>query len=347
MKVRLIEYKCIVNDEGQPFGHAEKAIEDALMICDRLGLNAEVAASSNFKAASLKLPNSLNVNDYTYRSISKIMQNLRIATKVNKGEEVLFWFVNVDWYLFLFLSQHKFVQKKMATVYKDRFDQINGFRGKRFFVGDILYALLEKGVKQIDLYLETFFAPNRKPNAVYLPDYIYTSLYEEHHVREKIERVICPGTINTQKDVEGLVEVFKQINYPLLIVGQFADKTLYDKLLESKGDNITIDNHRLEYDEYYRLIAESTYCITPYNMNRYTSATSGVIREAIYLGSTVIAPRALLDNMGMKGIGYEKLDDLIGMFGQGKINIDTENDLSMYEEENVVNNIRSAIFALL
>lgn len=53
MKVRLIEYKCIVNDEGQPFGHAEKAIEDALMVCNQLGLEAEVAASSNLDRKSV------------------------------------------------------------------------------------------------------------------------------------------------------------------------------------------------------------------------------------------------------------------------------------------------------
>ena len=49
----------------------------------------------------------------------------------------------------------------------------------------------------------------------------------------------------------------------------------------------------------------------------------------------------------MNGIGYETLDDLIDMFKPGKIIIKPENDLTMYEEENVVNNIRSAIFALL
>lgn len=347
MKVRLIEYKCIVNDEGQPFGHAEKAIEDALMVCNQLGLEAEVAASSNFKTASLMLPNSLNVKEYTYRSIFRIIQNLKAATKVTKGEEVLFWFVNVDWYLFLFLSLHRLSQKKMATIYKDRYDQINGFKGKKFFVGDVLYSLLDKGVKQIDLYLETFFASNRNLDAVYLPDYIYTPFYEKHRVKEKIERVICPGTINTQKDVKGLVDVFKQINYPLLIVGQFADRALYDELLKSKSDNITIENRRLEYDEYYRLIAESTYCITPYNMNRYTSATSGVIREAVYLGSAVIAPKALLNNMGMNGIGYEKLADLIDLFSQGKIMSVADNDLTMYREDNVINSIRSAIISLL
>lgn len=347
MKVRLIEYKCIVNDEGQPFGHAEKAIEDALMICNRLGVKAEVAASSDFKAASFLLPNSLNVKEYTYRSVSKIMQNLKAATKVTKGEEVLFWFVNVDWYLFLFLSLHKLCQRKMATVYKDRFDQIDGFKGKKFFVGDVLYALLEKGVGQIDLFLETFHSSVRKSDAVYLPDYIYTPFYEKQRVKEKIERVICPGTINTQKDVKGLVEVFNQINYPLLIVGQFADGTLYDELLKSKSDNITIENRRLEYDEYYRLIAESTYCITPYNMNRYTSATSGVIREAVYLGSTVIAPRTLLDNMGMNGIAYETLEDLVNLFSQGEIVSVADNDLTIYREDNVINSIRSAIITLL
>jgi hypothetical protein len=140
MKVRLIEYKCIVNDEGQPFGHAEKAIEDALMICNRLGVKAEVAASSDFKAASFLLPNSLNVKEYTYRSVSKIMQNLKAATKVTKGEEVLFWFVNVDWYLFLFLSLHKLCQEKWPQFTRIWFDQLMGLKERSFLLG--MYCML-------------------------------------------------------------------------------------------------------------------------------------------------------------------------------------------------------------
>lgn len=346
MKVRLIEYKCIVNNDSQPFGHAEKAIEDALLVCNRLGLEAEVAASSSFKRASVKLPNSLNVSEYSYKSIFRIMDNLKTATKVEKGEKILFWFINVDWYLFLFLSLHRLHQKTIATIYKDRFDQIYGFKGKKVFVGDILHKLLLKGVNRIDLYLETFYSQSRSEDAVFLPDYIYTPFYEEHKNENKIGRVICPGTINTQKDVEGLVEVFNKINYPLLIIGQFADNALYHKLLKNKRNNITIENRRLDYDEYYRLIAESSFCITPYNMERYTSATSGVIREAVYLGSTVIAPRRLLDNMGMNGIGYEKLDDLIDLFNQRKINTDFENDLTMYQEDIVIGRLQSAILAL-
>ncbi len=92
---------------------------------------------------------------------------------------------------------------------------------------------------------------------------LYSLGYMDQRKEEKVERVICPGTINTQKDVAGLVEAFKQINYPLLIIGQFVSMTLYDELLKSKSDNTTIENRRLDYNEYCQLIAESAYCITP------------------------------------------------------------------------------------
>lgn len=346
MKIRIIEYKCIVDNNNMPFGHAEKAIEETLNICKNLGFKTEVAASQDFNKASITLPNSIKVNDYTYRSIFKIIENLYLATKTSKNEDILFWFVNVDWYLYLFLSIHSFKQKKIATIYKERFDQINGFRGKKFIIGDLLYHFLKKGIKRIDLFFETFYSTNKKSNSIYLPDYMYTDFYIKYRNKKKINRVICPGTINVQKDIKGLISVFKHINYQLLIVGQFVDNSLYEELLKEKSSNIRIENRRLEYEEYYSLIAESTYCIAPYDIRKYNSATSGVIRESVYLDTIVIAPQRLLDNIGLNGIGYKTLEELIELFNTNKINAKIENDLTLYKEENVVENIRSAIMKL-
>lgn len=343
MKVRLIEYKCIVNDSGRPFGHAEKALADAIQICNNLGFKVEVAASDAFKESSVILPNSLNVSEYDYKNIARIMKNLNIATSVNKDEATVFWFTNVDWYLFLFLALKSIRNKKIVTIYKERFDLINGFKNKKGFVGAILYKLLVKGVEKVDLYLETFYSSNRKKDAVYLPDYIYTDFYNKFRTKNKIKRVVCPGTINTQKDIRGLVSVFKEINYSLLIVGEFVYSELYDEIKNSLSPNITVENRRLEYEEYYKIIAESMYCITPYDMTRYNTATSGVIREAIYLDTNVIAPKKMLNNMGLNGIGYENLEDLISIFSKDTIDNCAENNLDQYKEEYIIQTVGSAL----
>ena len=344
MRIRLIEYKCITNDMGQPFGHAEKAIEDAKRICINLGYEVEVAAASSYKSASIILPNSLKAREYTYGNINRILHNLRMATRGDK--ETIFWFVNIDWYLFLFLDLHDVKNKVIATVYKDRYDLIKGFQGKKGIVGKVLYGMLDKGMKKVGVFIETFHSASRSADAVYVPDYVYTDLYKSYWSNEKIARVVCPGTINLQKDIVGLVKVFNTIGYPLLVIGEFADSDCYEQVMTIKKENITVDNRRLEYDEYYKVIAESAYCITPYDMEKYTSATSGVIRESVYLNTIVIAPTRLLDNTGLNGIGYESLADLEEFFTSDKLEKKVKNDLEPYREESVMKHIEEAFARL-
>lgn len=344
MRIRLVEYKCIVNDQGQPYGHALRALKDALKICEVLGYEVEVAASKPFLSditqKRVELPNSISVNKYTYKSLFSIINNLRSA--VNTDKDTVIWFTNVDWYLFLFLGIYHIKQNAFATIYKKRNDIIGGFKGKKGIVGDILTHILQKGIKRIDLYFETFFSTERFSNAAYVPDYMYTSFYEEKRSDKQNERVICPGTINTQKDILGLVEAFAKIDYPLLIVGEFADKNLYLQVNQKKTDNIEVDDRRLSYDEYCQLIATSKYCITPYDMTCYSSATSGVLREAVYLGSTPIAPKSLLNNTGFSGIGYESLRNLADVFNPLNTSL-FANNLEPYKEENVIQNVGTVI----
>ena len=352
MKILIIEYKCIVNEKMQPYGHAERPIDDAIRICKDLGCECSIAASEIFfrnypDLHSFRLPNSIKVNEYDYRNIKTILKNIKVALKSAKDRETILWFTNVDWYLYLFLATHRIHNKIIATIYKDRYDQIKGFKSKKGYLGIILYYILLKGVKRVNLYFETFSSTRRFKNAVYLPDYIFTSFYKAHQTDKKIKRVVCPGTINTQKDIKGLIHVFRRIDYPLLIVGGFADPLLYNELKDIITPNITIQNRRIEYEEYCKIIAESEYCITPYNMRRYASATSGVIREAVYLGTTVIAPRKLLTNTGFNGIAYDDIDELINSSIWDNKENTIFNDLEPYKEENVLHRIKDAFSRLL
>lgn len=346
MRLRLIEYKNIVNDKGQAYGHAEKALNDTVNICKKLGINYEVATAldcvNNQKSGWIALPYSFKVSEYDYRNFSKIIKNLRVACNQNCDDETLLWFINVDWYLFLFLAFWRGRNKVLCTIYKDRYDQINSLKGKKGKIGDLLYRLGKTGINKVSLFFETFESDKRDSDSVYIPDYVYTAFYDSIRTEYKKDQVICPGTINVQKDVEGLVDVFSRIDYPLLIAGEFVNNELFNKLDEIKTKNVSIQNRRLEYDEYYTLIAQSKYCITPYDMKRYGSATSGVIREAIYLGTTVIAPEQMLHNMGLQGIGYNKLQDLTSIFQPNRTE-EYINDLDAFKEENVVNTIRDAL----
>ena len=68
-------------------------------------------------------------------------------------------------------------------------------------------------------------------------------------------------------------------------------------------------------------------------MEKYGSATSGVLREAVYLGAKVIAPKALLNNMGINGIGYTNIEDVPALLNDDAVYY---NDFEKYKEKNIV-----------
>ena len=146
---------------------------------------------------------------------------------------------------------------------------------------------------------------------LYLPDYLYDEeYYEKYNILPKEQKVVCLGTMNRYKQLEELVEVFKGIDIPLEICGRFDDKERVEHLLKKKSNNVVIHDCVLSTEEYYRKLGRAKYSILPYDMEQYISRTSGVLLESIYVGSTPIAPRLLLEQNGIAGYGYERMEDL-------------------------------------
>lgn len=353
MKIRIIEYKCIVNEDNKPFGHGDKVMHETIQICKHLGYDVEVASSSAYLSKvednSLQLPNNIPVTQYCYHNIHRIFQNIRRAVQENLAKDTLLWFTNVDWYLFLYLGLFHIKNKIIVTTYTDRKQIINQFRGKKLFVGEIIARVIARGIKKTGVFFETFYTNMRMEDAVYLPDYIYKEEYDSYRVNVKENRVLCIGTMNEQKDIEGLITAFQGLEQPLLIIGEFANKVLLNRLQNKLTDNIKIIDKFLEYKEYCDLIAHSKYVITPYNMKIYGSSTSGVLREALYMGTQVIAPHKMLANMGIRGLGYNELSEVRAIFESEQSIPTYENDLEEYRADKVLENIRKVLnqFVLL
>ena len=58
--------------------------------------------------------------------------------------------------------------------------------------------------------------------------------------------------MNRYKQLEKLIEVFREINLPLEIYGRFDDKQRYEALLKNKSENTVIFDCILSNDEYYQ-----------------------------------------------------------------------------------------------
>ena len=127
---------------------------------------------------------------------------------------------------------------------------------------------------------------------------------------EKKEQAVCLGTMNEKKLLRESVEAFTKSGYPLYIAGQFTSAETFQYLNSIKGNNIIIENRFIENEEYYKLMAESKYCLVPYDVEFYKNRTSGVIQESLFCRTIPISHKEILDFANVDGIGYERLDDL-------------------------------------
>ncbi len=348
MKICLVEYKCITDEAGNAFGHGKKVLFEAEQMCRKIGFETSIATcvaylDEKYDGEYILLPNAISAAEYTYYSIKRVIRNIKSALKENEADYI--WFTNIDWYLFLYLGCHSVSQKVIITAYGDIYDSVKYF-SCRGLLGKAVSCLEKKGIRQVSMIIETFYRDRRSDNAMFMPDYLYTVFYKKYRSVEKKHRVICIGTINKQKDILGAVEIFNQMNVPLYIVGGFVDKKLYNDLNAKKKETIQIKDAYLSDEEYYRELGSSEYVIVPYDMSVYGSATSGVVREAIYMGVKVIAPQKLLDNMGINLKGYATIQETKGLIESDALSIYPEEKLEQYSEEHLLHELKKELLKL-
>lgn len=237
----------------------------------------------------------------------KLIRNLQECFCKTK-DQILF-FYQVDFFFFFYLAL--FYRKHSKKVYCLIFHQE--------FTGGALEKLLcwfyRKALKKIDGVLYTQKGhPVDHPNISWMPDYLYIpKRYLNFQRMKKQEKVVCLGTMNRYKQLEELVEVFSKIDYPLEIIGRFDSAERFERLKRSASGNIKIENRLLGEEEYYTIMGSAKFSILPYDMAQYQNRTSGVLLESLYVGSIPVAPRLLLKQNELPGIGYETVSELQDM----------------------------------
>ena len=92
------------------------------------------------------------------------------------------------------------------------------------------------------------------------------------------------------------------------------------------------------------MIAESKYTLLPYKLERYENATSGILLESIFLKSIPIAPKWLLENNNISGIGYDNLDDLPKSINElNNVTREYTFDIEDYRKDNIEKKLIRAI----
>lgn len=318
-KILLAEQWGSCDAQGQSIGHTSKVLSE---YADMLKDSLEISVMAH--------PNLLETVDtgcfcgikYLTRSICEEEKKnfiIRIKDKINlwrnihqiwkkKGYDVI-WFFRGDFFLLLYALFHPKISgtKYYCLLYHNQY-------GKGI-VSKIVDCIYRYGIKHFDgiIYTqEKMQVPHN--NTFYMPDYLYCAdKYSDFIPKNKMNKVVCVGTMNRDKDLEGLVKAFNENGYSLEIIGRFLERDFFEYLKSIANENIQIQNVILTMDEYNRKLGEARYSIIPYKMSAYSGRTSGVLQESMFLQAIPIAPKQLLEDNNVPGMGYNNLNELGGM----------------------------------
>lgn len=316
-KILLVDYYGMCDNKGNPIGHSPKVLREYReLIQDDFQVGAALSpclmeGTEGLFADVISLKYNINAKGYKsfWERITdkfKLLHNIRQVMK-HKEYDIM-WFYRTDFFLFFSFYMHRKRNgtKMIGQVYQEEF--IGGG------LAGLLNHIYKKGAMKFDglIYTQKGMA-GFHPNTLYIPDYYYDEeKYGKYRGQVKEEKAVCLGTMNPYKKLEEVVDAFNQNGMRLEIKGYFYDKERLGRLLEKKKSNIEIQDVILSEEEYYSLLAGAEYSLLPYDMEQYSSRTSGVLQESLFLGAVPVAPRQLLEENGMDGIGYEKIEELAG-----------------------------------
>lgn len=299
----MVDFWSISDEAGNPIGHGGKVgneyyeyIKDEYDVVQYVNHCMLWHIDNPCKFA---FSNSLR---YGIGKVKRIICNFKCLSEVYKKENnAVIWFYIPDIYLFLFIL--------LATKGKRRI-AVNVY--EEYIGSKIKHWIFKRALKKID----TVFVTNKAllqttPKGILIPDYAYREeIYGQYVSGKKKEQIVCLGTMNEKKQLVEAVEVFTENGYPLYIVGQFSSIVKYEHLCKIKGDNITIENRYVSFDEYYQLLASSKFCLVPYDADFYKNRTSGIIQECLFTDTVPISNKDILTFANVQGIGYKNIEEL-------------------------------------
>ena len=272
--------------------------------CLKTGFNVSYIVADNYAESlkDLKIVGIVKHIPEEKTRVDRIVQRYRNIKKILKQEGNI-WFINIDYWFYIILALSNIKKKKIYALNYFTFTSKTGIEG----IKAMFYSIGQRK-------LECEFVTSKgklKERQVYIPDFYYDqAIYKKYLCENKENRVVFCGTISRAKDVLGVVGAFSKNNVPLLICGKFESEELFRQACDVAGSNIKIENRRLEDEEYYSLLGSSAFVILPYRKENYSGRSSGVILEAVFLDTVIIAPDFLLDELEIHGLSYKNIGEL-------------------------------------
>ena len=325
-KIILADYIGHSDNSGKPMGHPIKVINETYELIKPM-FRIQIAVPESHVSSILEDKTNIiklkyNVGVFSKQKILNFMKKWANLNRIfsNRKDSVV-WFINVDFSLFLYLYLRN-VDKIWINLCYNPLKNISGWRKK------VISSVLKNAEKII--LTNPNFAKEISGATVYIPDYYYDEkLYGRFQGEEKLEQMVCLGTMGKEKKLEDLVLTMKNSSIPLKICGNFKhSEERYQNLKKLAEGHICLENKFVADDEYYGLIAKSRYVVLPYDMNLYDERTSGILLETIFLHGIPIAPQKLLVYNGINGIGYQRISEIPDLLG------DKRRELEIIENNN-------------
>lgn len=313
-EITMCNYYGMCDEEGNPVGHAVKVTNEYSEV-----LKEKYAVKLAASPCIAKKSNSIHFEDVTPLKydiyiegngiLKRIVDKFKLISNIHQifKSKGVYFFYQVDFFFFFYMQFFYRIRKDRVVICLIYHQDFTGGR-----LSGVLQSIYKTALKKLDGVIYTQAEqPIEHENSAWIPDFFYSEKqYAAYQRMDKLERAVCVGTMNRYKQLEELVKAFAGAKMPLVIAGRFDDNDRYQKLLALKTDNIEIQNRNLSYEEYLELVATSKYSILPYDMEQYKNRTSGVLLESIYVGSIPVAPKLLLKQNHLDGIGYENLSQL-------------------------------------
>lgn len=350
-KLLLVDYYGICDEKHRPIGHSQKVLQEyAELIKDSFNITVAVSPclmnglDNKFDKIILLKYDIIEDGKKTLwdRIKDKFKLFYNIKEVMREKEYDVIWFYRTDFFLFFyFFLRIKYKRNKMpifGLLYQE------DFGGGR--LSPLLTYFFRKGALKFDglMYTQKGMVQFH-PNILWLPDYYYDeNKYKKYQGTKKCKTAVCLGTMNPYKKLEELVDVFNENGLDLEIKGYFYEKDRFQKLKKKKKENILIEDVILSEDEYYRALAEAKYSILPYDIEQYGCRTSGVLLESLFLNTIPVAPKELLRENDIEGIGYESLTELSDSAWVEKNKQKTEINLNIhFDKSNIKHRLISFI----
>lgn len=328
--VSLINVVNNIDKNNKPVGHGLKSIQDFSEILDE---NIEILASKEycreFIACSNSLPYSIRSGQMKHSSL-KMLVNYFVSL-FSASNRTLLYVIAAEPLLWGIALMKR--NKRVVVLTYDNWDL---YIRRNLSDRPIRKFLVKRGLDRTDGFIVTNLSYRPRKPYIRIPDFFMTEEMKMYARKPKEHGCICIGEMRYGKDVAGLSRVMGKTDIPLLIIGSFSDKSLYQSVRRVRSENIKVVDKNLEYSEYLEYLSAYRYVVLPYDADYYDGRTSGILLEGIFVGAIPIAPCTLLKQNRIQGLGYKdisQIPELIAEYEAG--NIDVHNDLRRFEEPRI------------